>query len=344
MRVSGFRGFRGAVDGEEEEPRPRRAASAAPSARPDATAAATETAGASNARDTDAVSSKTFVSFAKTFVSFAVEPGEKSRFANAANSTLSAKSATTSASLATVTAMTCWQNGPRASISRSTAMALAGERAIASVPSSDPTSATCAVPSSLRNATRGPTTRNARNTKPKLKTETHAVITSVGRGWRRRSANCSSAPAAMPITARHIASVAARRAACVSPSTASALGPSAAPVSRYPLMRGRRRRWNARPASDATSRTATARAAVPGSTPGGDHIARTPARRTGGARQQCQSTKKRCRGEERPWREARKTGKTAGRVGARTTSAVCARDEKKQREKNTSIYGRNMGL
>ena len=186
--------------------------------------------------------------------------------------------------MATVTLMTCWQNGPRASISRMTAMALAGERAIASVPSRDPTSATCADWSGARNATRGPTTRNARNTNAKLKSETHAVITSVGLGWRLKSAICSSAPAAMPITARHIASVAARRAACVSRSTASALGPSTAPVSRYPLMRGRRRRWNARPASDATSRTAATRASVsaaaPGSTPDGDHIARTPARRT----------------------------------------------------------------
>ena len=166
-----------------------------------------------------------------------------------------------------------WQNGPLPSISFSTAMALAGLLAMARVPNRLAITTTCSVFRFTKKPTRGPITRNARNTNVNENNETQVVMTIVGRGCFRNSPSFSSDPAATPITARHTVSVTATSAVCVDVSTA---GPSNAPVSKYPLIFGNRKLEHARPVKEVMNNTNATRATVSVSAAGSmaakDHI------------------------------------------------------------------------
>ena len=289
MRVSGFRGFRGAVDGEEEEPRPRRAPSAAPSARPDATAAATETAGASNARDTDAVSSKTFVSFRENVRFLRGRARGRVEVRQRRELDVEREERDDERVLG---------DGDRHDV--------LAERA-ARVHLAEHGDGARGRARDRERAQQRPHQRDVRRAEFLEKRDArpddeerqkHEAEAEDGdaRGHHQRRARVAPQVRQLQLRAggdadhRQAHRVRRREARGVRlPEHRERPHPSAAPVSRYPLMRGAGAERAA--ASDATSRTATARAAVPGSTPAETTSARTPARRTGGARQQCQSTK-----------------------------------------------------
>ena len=115
-------------------------------------------------------------------------------------------------------------------------MALAGDRATASVATRDPTATTCAGPSSARNASRRPTARKAVNTKTHVTTTSEATIASVGRGFLRSSASLSSEPAATPMTARHVSSTQASREVRDAPTSPETCGPARTPTRRCALI------------------------------------------------------------------------------------------------------------
>mmetsp|Transcript_12283 Transcript_12283/g.29715 ORF Transcript_12283/g.29715 Transcript_12283/m.29715 type:complete len:253 (+) Transcript_12283:536-1294(+) len=159
-------------------------------------------------------------------------PPVKSSPLSATISRLIANMTTTRTSFTTVTLITSEQNGPRPSISRSTAMALAGDRATPRVAASDATAYTWFADSFDRNPTWLPTTTNAANTKNQVKAVMHPVITSAGFGFFRSSDSNSSDPAATPITARHRLSSTARRSVATLVSSPSTCCPDSTPVMR----------------------------------------------------------------------------------------------------------------
>ena len=171
-----------------------------------------------------------------------VECGWNRKPLRAMSSRLTAKRTMTRTSLTTVTAMTCEQKGPAARISRTTAMALAGDRATPRVATREATAMTCALERSARKVSWRPTARKARKTKTQVNEVMHAVITSVGRGFFRMSATCSSAPAATPMTARHKLSTTASFAVTSFVRRPRTCCPASTPTVRLPLMRGRRAR------------------------------------------------------------------------------------------------------
>ena len=185
--------------------------------------------------------------------------------------------------------MTCEQNGPLPRISCNTAIADAGDRAIASVPASDPTATACHVLSPRNIAMLvGPRRRTTeRSTKRNESVEMASVITSVGLGFLRSSDARSSAPAATPMTARQTTSrdvsIDARR----SVATPATCGPHAMPAKMCPVMRGSRTRCTSDPAAqDATRTSANLARRIAGSS---SFIARReddrrPRARGGGAR------------------------------------------------------------
>ena len=102
-----------------------------------------------------------------------------------------------------MTDITSEQNGPFPSISLNTAIADAGDLATPSVAANEATATRCAVDApGPMNSTPRPTNMNVTNTNTHENTVMLAVITSVGFGERRRSARCSSLPAATPMSAR----------------------------------------------------------------------------------------------------------------------------------------------